>query len=34
MALNSQPSPNGDRPMPTKPLNTETLHHAAPIVGR
>ena len=32
MALNTQPSPNGDRPMPTKSLNTETQHHEVPIV--
>ena len=34
MALNTQPSPNGDWPMPTKSLNTETQHHEVPIVDR
>ena len=34
MALNTQPSPNGDRLMPTKSLNTETQHHEVPIVDR
>ena len=34
MALNTQPSPNGDRPMPTKSLSTETQHHEVPIVDR
>ena len=35
MALNIQPSPNGDRPMPTKSSqNVETQHHEVPIVDR
>ena len=37
MALNTQPSPSGDRPVPTKPLNTNfsgrNLAPSNPIVG-